>query len=130
MPLCCQLCCSVSLLHSRIEIDRVSTINDAGGDGCGDSRELQLGLNPHGWCDFFDVPVPANPDMTPNGSKNGAISFGDVGEVVFYAVWPRLPGRAAMATLQAKGPTRTVSQIAVGPQSAASLRGRRFLASI
>ena len=37
------------------------------------------------WHDFYDVPVPANPDMTPNGPRNRAIGIGDVLAVLFYA---------------------------------------------
>ena len=44
-----------------------------------------MGFDDTKWWDFFDVPVPANPDMTPNGSKNKTISIGDVLAVGFYA---------------------------------------------
>jgi hypothetical protein len=57
---------------------------DSDGDGCADAQELALGLNPTAWHDFYDVPVPAYPDPTPNGPRNGAISLGDVGAVLFY----------------------------------------------
>jgi hypothetical protein len=42
------------------------------------------GFDPLVWYDFYDVPTPANTDMTPNGPKNKAVSLGDVGAVLFY----------------------------------------------
>ncbi len=58
---------------------------DADGDGCGDSRELQLALDPHVWYDFYDVPVPANVDPTPNGAKDKLVEMRDVLAVLFYS---------------------------------------------
>jgi len=71
---------------------------DTDGDGCTCGEELSQpndglppllpgetgGFNPAAWYDFYDVPVPANPDPTPNGPKNQAINMGDVGAVLFY----------------------------------------------
>ena len=57
---------------------------DTDGDGCRDGEEPFLGLDPSDPWDFYDVPVPATRDPTPNGPKNRAISFGDVGAVLFY----------------------------------------------
>ena len=43
-----------------------------------------MGFNPNAWYDFYDVPVPANPDPAPNGSRNKAINISDVMAVLFY----------------------------------------------
>ena len=58
---------------------------DADGDGCPDSREPQLGLNPHIWYDFYDVPVPVHVDPAPNGAKDKVVDMGDVLAVLFYS---------------------------------------------
>jgi len=36
------------------------------------------------WYDFYDVPVPAMPDPTPNGPKDQAVAMDDVLAVLFY----------------------------------------------
>jgi hypothetical protein len=61
---------------------------DNDGDGCGNSEELggaaaaapgsTGAYDPLAWYDFYDVPVPAYPDMTPNGPKNQAVALADV----------------------------------------------------
>jgi hypothetical protein len=40
--------------------------------------------NPLDPYDFYDVPVPANPDPDPNGTKSGAINMGDVLAILSY----------------------------------------------
>jgi hypothetical protein len=57
---------------------------DTDGDGCADSEEPSMGYNPLAWYDVYDVPVPANPDMTANGPRNQAVAMGDVLAVLFY----------------------------------------------
>jgi hypothetical protein len=57
---------------------------DSDGDGCTDAEEAAMGFNPTAWYDFYDVPVPAYPDPTPNGPKNHAVTIGDVLAVLFY----------------------------------------------
>jgi YVTN family beta-propeller protein len=57
---------------------------DTDGDGCSDAEELAMGFDPLNPWDFFDVPVPANTDPTPNGSKNKAINLQDVIAVLKY----------------------------------------------
>jgi hypothetical protein len=67
---------------------------DDDNDGCDDSDELvgapeprpgaTGAYNPLLWYDFYDVPVPAIPDMTPNGPKNRAVGMADVLAVLFY----------------------------------------------
>jgi len=57
---------------------------DWDGDGCADSREAQMGFDAYNYWDFYDVPVPANPDPTPNGTKNRAVNFQDVLAVLAY----------------------------------------------
>ena len=61
------------------------TLIDSDGDGCADSEETAIGFNPHNYWDVYDVPVPANPDPTPNGPKNKVVDMGDVMAVLFYA---------------------------------------------
>jgi hypothetical protein len=58
--------------------------NDGDGDGCPDSEEPSRGLDPRAWHDFYDVPVPANPDPTPNGPRNSAVNIADVLAILFY----------------------------------------------
>jgi hypothetical protein len=58
---------------------------DSDGDNCGDGQETPIGFNPLDPYDFFDVPVPANPDPTPNGPRDKAVNIGDVLAVLFYA---------------------------------------------
>jgi hypothetical protein len=43
-----------------------------------------MGFNPNAWYDFYDVPVPANLDPIPNGTRDKAVNFGDVLAVLFY----------------------------------------------
>jgi len=57
---------------------------DHDGDGCTAAQEAAMGFDDTKWYDFYDVPVPANPDPTPNGSKNRTVSMGDVLAVWFY----------------------------------------------
>jgi len=67
---------------------------DDDGDGCADGEEPSGApapkpgstgaYNPLAWYDFFDVPVPALPDMTPNGPTNQAVAVDDVLAVLFY----------------------------------------------
>jgi len=68
---------------------------DGDGDGCADIEETAPnsppkpgqdppGYDPLAWWDFFDVPVPAYPDMTPNGPKDKAVAMDDVLAVLFY----------------------------------------------
>jgi hypothetical protein len=67
---------------------------DTDGDGCRDSAENagapapQPGstgaYDPFAWHDFYDVPVPANPDPTANGPRNRVITMADVLAVMFY----------------------------------------------
>jgi len=63
-------------------------------DGCSDIEE-QVGApapkpgstgayNPTAWWDFYDVPIPANNDPTPNGSPNGSVNLQDVVGVLKY----------------------------------------------
>jgi hypothetical protein len=73
--------------------------NDTDCDGCTDDSEAPArpndglsplrpaetgGFDPNAWYDFYDVPVPANPDMTPNGTRSRAVTYGDVIAVLFY----------------------------------------------
>jgi hypothetical protein len=72
---------------------KVTTI-DSDGDGCTDSEEAvgapppkpgsTGAYNPRNYWDFYDVPVPANRDPTPNGPRNRAVTLGDVMAVLFY----------------------------------------------
>jgi hypothetical protein len=72
----------------------VSVDEDSDGDGCLDAQELAGAraprpgstgaYNPLAWYDFFDVPAPANPDMTPNGPKNQAVTMSDMLAVLRY----------------------------------------------
>jgi hypothetical protein len=73
--------------------------NDSDHDGCTDYEEA-FGAPPpkpgstcsspascysdSNWYDFYDVPTPVNPDMTPNGSKNRSVTLTDVLAVLFY----------------------------------------------
>jgi hypothetical protein len=57
---------------------------DTDGDGCADGRETPIGFNPLKAYDFFDVPVPANPDPTPNGPRDKAVTMSDVLAVLRY----------------------------------------------
>jgi hypothetical protein len=57
---------------------------DSDGDGCTDAEEIAMGFDPFAWYDFYDVPVPANPDPTPNGIRNKAINLADVIATLSY----------------------------------------------
>jgi hypothetical protein len=67
---------------------------DTDGDGCAEGEEIPGGgwpkpgstgpYDPLDYWDFYDVPVPANPDPTPNGGRSGAVNNGDVVAVLFY----------------------------------------------
>lgn len=57
---------------------------DSDGDGCDDCSEQSMGLDPLAWYDFYDVPVPAQADMTPNGPRNQLVDTADVLGVLFY----------------------------------------------
>ncbi len=58
--------------------------DDSDGDGCVDSRENSIGLDPLDPYDFYDVPVPARADPAPNGSRNTLVDMGDALAVSFY----------------------------------------------
>jgi hypothetical protein len=62
----------------------ITCVREGDGDGCTDSQEGSMGFDPNHWYDFYDVPVPANPDPTPSGPKNQAINLGDVIATLFY----------------------------------------------
>jgi len=57
---------------------------DSDGDGCSDSQEEAMGFNPQNRWDVYDVPVPANADPTPNGTRNRAMNLQDVVGVLRY----------------------------------------------
>jgi hypothetical protein len=57
---------------------------DWDGDGCTNSQEAAMGFDAYNYWDFYDVPVPANPDPTPNGPRNRAVNISDVLAVLFY----------------------------------------------
>ena len=67
---------------------------DDDNDGCADVEEMAGApapkpgstgaYNPLAWYDFYDVPVPANDDPTPNGPKNGAVNLQDLVGVLKY----------------------------------------------
>lgn len=57
---------------------------DRDGDGCFNWVEPGMGRDPDDPWDFYDVPIPVNPDPTPNGPKNHAIAMDDVLGVLFY----------------------------------------------
>jgi pimeloyl-ACP methyl ester carboxylesterase len=58
---------------------------DTDGDGCAEGEELAIGFNPLSPWDVYDVPAPANPDPTPNGTRNKLVDMRDVLAVLFYA---------------------------------------------
>lgn len=70
------------------------SLADTDGDGCVDEEELPGALSPKpgstgsydplDYWDFYDVPVPAVADPTPNGPKNRAVAMDDVMAVLFY----------------------------------------------
>jgi YVTN family beta-propeller protein len=65
-------------------------------DGCADGEEVPLAgapsrkpgstgsYDPLAWYDFYDVPVPANPDMAPNGPRSQSVTMSDVLAVLRY----------------------------------------------
>ncbi|MGB6836166.1 MAG: thrombospondin type 3 repeat-containing protein [Dehalococcoidia bacterium] len=67
---------------------------DCDDDGCSDGDELEGApapkpgstgpYDPLAWYDFYDVPVPAYADPSPNGPKNQAVAMDDVLAVLFY----------------------------------------------
>jgi CSLREA domain-containing protein len=72
---------------------------DTDGDGCSVNQEAFGAPSPNPgstcssttpcfsdsiWYDFYDVPVPANPDPLPSGSTNQSINMSDVAAVLFY----------------------------------------------
>jgi Tol biopolymer transport system component len=75
-------------------IGNVCDHSDVDGDGCSDAEESPGApvhkpgstgaYDPLAWYDFYDVPVPANPDPDPNGDRNESVTMGDVLAVVFY----------------------------------------------
>jgi hypothetical protein len=84
-----------------VQVDHFSTFavmgsppTDLDGDGCTGGEEAtsapspkpgSTGLfDPFNPYDFYDVPVPAYPDMTPNGPKDRAVAMDDVLAVLFY----------------------------------------------
>ena len=62
--------------------DLYTTDTDA--DGCADSEDIGLGFGPTSWYDFYDVPIPANSDPTPNGARNRAVNVQDLVGVLKY----------------------------------------------
>jgi hypothetical protein len=44
-----------------------------------------MGFNPNAWYDFYDVPVPARPDLAPNGIRNRVVDVRDALAVLWYA---------------------------------------------
>ena len=72
---------------------------DSDGDGCTSNQE-DVGAPPpvpgstcssrsacysdSHWYDFYNVPVPANPDSTPSGPRDGAVAIDDVVATLFY----------------------------------------------
>jgi parallel beta-helix repeat protein len=58
---------------------------DTDGDGCTAVQEAAMtSFDDAKWYDFFDVPAPANPDMTANGPRSKAVTMADVLAVLFY----------------------------------------------
>jgi hypothetical protein len=59
---------------------------DTDGDGCADDQEegAMGGYDPTNGQDYYDVPVPANADPTPNGTKNKAVNLSDVLAILLY----------------------------------------------
>jgi hypothetical protein len=74
--------------------DDTLLISDDDGDGCVNGEELAGApapkpgatgaYDPLAWYDFYDVPVAANADPTPNGTRNQAVALTDVLAVLFY----------------------------------------------
>jgi hypothetical protein len=74
-------------------------VQDTDGDGCTDDKEAPARPNdlvppflpaetgaydPQAWYDFYDVPVPANPDPIANGPKSQTVTMADVFAVLLY----------------------------------------------
>jgi hypothetical protein len=71
-------------------------VADTDFDGCADGEEApgpaapapkpgSTGpFDPLAWYDFYDVPVPANPDLTSNGPRSQAVTMADVLAVLVY----------------------------------------------
>ena len=67
---------------------------DDDNDGCADGEEVAAApapkpgstgaYDPLAWYDFYDVPVPANNDPTPNGTRNRAVNLQDAVGVLNY----------------------------------------------
>jgi Bacterial TSP3 repeat len=57
---------------------------DTDGDGCADGEEVPIGYNPLRPYDFFDVPVPANVDPIPNGTRDKSITLSDAVAILRY----------------------------------------------
>jgi hypothetical protein len=79
-------------LENQAEISTYATdpaIPDTDLDGCSDGEEVAMGSSfdatSAGWYDVYDVPVPARPEPTQNGARNGVVDMGDVLGVLFYA---------------------------------------------
>ena len=81
--------------QSDFDMDEAGDVcEDSDADGCFDAEELEGATapkpgstgayNPLDPYDFYDVPIPANNDPTPNGSPNGAINLQDVVGVLKY----------------------------------------------
>ncbi|MDH5201311.1 MAG: hypothetical protein OEW93_10515, partial [Candidatus Bathyarchaeota archaeon] len=47
-------------------------------------EETAMGFDPLNYWDFYDVPVPAYPDPTPNGPRNKVMDISDVLAVLLY----------------------------------------------
>ena len=77
----------------------VACVSDADGDGCTADQEAYGApsarpgstcssptacYSDSNWYDFYDVPVPANTDPTPNGTKDRAVNLQDVTAVLKY----------------------------------------------
>ena len=60
-------------------------VPDTDGDGCSDFQEESIAFDPLDPWDFYDVPVPALADPSPNGTRNKVVDIGDVLAVLFYA---------------------------------------------
>jgi hypothetical protein len=76
--------------NGTVTVGDYDPTDDTDGDGCADTEEagdnpLQGGdRNPYDQWDFYDVPVPANPDPIPNGPKNQAVSLTDALAILLY----------------------------------------------
>jgi Tol biopolymer transport system component len=57
---------------------------DSDGDGCTDPEEVAVGFDPLAWYDYYDVPIPANNDPTPNGTRDRSVNLQDLVGVLKY----------------------------------------------